>query len=43
VVIAELDVRFAAVDPLGTPNMTYTDLITNIAAEMSSCFEGSSN
>lgn len=38
-----LDVRFATVDPLGTPEMAYTDLIANIADAMASCFEGTSN
>jgi ABC-type Zn2+ transport system substrate-binding protein/surface adhesin len=38
-----LDVRFATVDPLGTPDMAYTDLIANIADAMASCFEGTSN
>ena len=38
-----LDVRFATVDPLGTPAMAYTDLIANIADAMASCFEGTSN
>ena len=38
-----LDVRFATLDPLGTPDMAYTDLIANIADAMASCFEGTSN
>lgn len=38
-----LDVRFATVDPLGTPDMAYTDLIANIADAMASCFAGTSN